>query len=565
MYKWIPSLLAVVMMTGCEQQNHEKQPQTAETKRVDYLRLPLNENFTTLDPTFIYKNAQVEVVEQLFLGLTDFDQKTHEVVPELATHWQVNEDGTVYTYKLRQDAKWTDGSPVTAHDVVWAIQRNIAKQTDSLYAFTLFVLKNAKAIRVDENIPLSSLGVRAIDDYTVEFTLEQPAAYFPVLTGFWTYAPLPRKTIEQHEDDWVNPTHIQTNGPYQLVEWKKDSFLILKKNPNYYEADQVKISEVHYRVVPDSSLGFAMYKKDELDIIGGDTYLTVPESELSDIKSDPILRKEKQIQPRFCTEWYGFNIRRAPMDNPLVRKAIAAAIDKKTLIDIVINAEHSPAMTFTRPPVFGAVEPTENVGIHFDPILARALLAKAGYPNGKDFPKLILVHNFSERHQKTAKGIKTMLKYYLNIDVDIHPVDFGYYTNILKVATTPHIFRMSWCAPQPDANFWLHDVFHPQKGINWIGWDNLEFAKIVEKAQEISNPAIRKKLYRRAEEILTETEAFIIPLYFSNTPFMVKPWVKGWSHKEFGGQHVRHWKIEGIISSQQPLSPSGLRGLKSSD
>jgi len=554
-FRWrlLISLFIVVIMSGCEPEKHEKQPQTQAVKKnqpeqpkhVGYLRLPLSDKITTLDPGLIYKEAQIELVEQLFLGLTDFDPKTYEVVPELATHWIVREDGTVYTYKLRQDVKWTNGEPVTAHDVVWAIQRNIAKKTNSPYAFTLYILKNAKAIHQNESVPLSSLGVRAIDDYTVEFTLEQAAGYFPALTGFWTYSPLPRKVIEQHGDDWVNPAHIQTNGSYQLAEWKKDSLLILKKNPDYYEADQVKIPEVHYLMVPDSSLAFAMYKTNELDIIGGQTYFPVPESKMSDIKSDPVLRKEKRLNPQFCTEWYGFNVQRPPMDKPLVRKAIAAAIDKKTLIDVVIKAEHLPAMTFTRPPVLGAVDPTEKVGIYFDPIFAKAWLAEAGYSEGKSFPQLFLVHNSSELHSETAKAVKTMLKHYLNLDVEVRAFDLERYLKVLKGGpTAPHIFRMSWCAKQPDADFWLHEVFHPDKGINWIGWNNHEFAKLVDKARQISNPVERKELYRRAEKILTEKEAAIVPLYFKNTPFMVKPWVKGWYHKEFGGQHIRNWSLE---------------------
>ncbi len=550
-WKRLISLLIflVIMMSGCEQQNDEKQTQTVKNqpKHAGYLRLSLSDKITTFDPGLIYKEAQIELVEQLFLGLTDFNQK-NEVIPELATDWQVSEDGMIYTYKLRQDVKWTQGEPVTAHDVVWAIQRNIAKKTNSPYAFTLYLIKNAKAIHQNESIPVSSLGVRAIDNYTVEFTLEQPAGYFPALTSFWTYSPLPRKVIEQHGDNWVNPTHLQTNGSYQLAEWKKERFFILKKNPDYYETDQVKIPEVHYHMVPESSLAFAMYKANKLDIMGGQTYLPIPQSEISSIESDPVLRKEKQIVPQFCTEWYGFNVQRPPMDNPLIRRAIAAVIDKKTLIDIIIKAEHSPAMTFTRPPVFGAVKPTEKVGIYFDPISAKAWLAEAGYPQGKSFPQLFLVHNTSELHSQTAETVKTMLKHYLNINVEVRAFDFERYLKVIKGGSTaPHIFRMGWCAKIPDANDWLYKVFHPDKGGNWIGWNHREFSKVVDKARKISDPVGRKELYRRAEKILIEKEAAIVPLYFKNMPFLVKPWVKGWYHKGFGGQHIRNWSLDSSL------------------
>lgn len=537
-----------LIISGCESPNLETESQAIQTqpKHVDYLRLPLSDNVITLDPGIIYKNVQIEVVEQLFLGLTGFDPKTNQVIPELATHWQVSEDGIVYTYQLRQDVKWTNGTPVTAHDVVWALRRNIAKQTDSFYVFLLYVLKNAKAIHQDESLPVSALGVRAIDNYTVEFTLEEPTSYFPALTSFWIYHPLPRQVIEQHGNNWIKPAHIQTNGPYQLLEWNPKSNLVLKRNSTYYAVNKIKIPEVHYAIIPDSSLGLAMYKKDELDIMGGQTYLPIPQSEMGSIKSDPVLRKEKQTSPLFCTEWYGFTVQQPPLDNPLVRKAIVAAIDKKTLMDIVLKTNHFPARTFTRPPASEVMDITDpkKMGIAFDPIDAKEWLAKAGYPDGKSFPPLFLVHNTSKLHQKSAATIKTMLKHYLNINVEIREFDFERYLNIIKQPTTPLIFRMVWCAGYPSDLNGLHQIFHPDKGINWIGWNNQEFAKLVDKALQVSEQKKRQKLYQQAEKILTETEAAIIPLYFYNISFLVKPWVKGWYYKGFGGQDIQNWSLE---------------------
>jgi len=234
----------------------------------------------------------------------------------------------------------------------------------------LYPLKNAQAISQHEITSLSSLGVRAIDDYTIEFTLEQAAGYFPALTSLWTY------------------------GSYQLTLFQPDSLLILKKNPNYYEVDKVQIAEVHYHILPESSLAFAMYKANKLDIIGGQAYLSMSQSVMTSVKYNKNLRAEQYSVPNFCTEWYGFNVQRPPMDNLLVRKAIIAAIDKRNLMDVVLEAKHLPAMTFTQP--YG-VEPVEKTGIVFDPIHARNWLAKAGYPQGKNFPPLFLVHNKSKK------------------------------------------------------------------------------------------------------------------------------------------------------------------------
>jgi len=536
-----------IMISGCESQNQKIRPQVTQTKpkHVGYLRLPLKGVVKTIDPAIISSYPHIEVVEQLFLGLTDFDPKTYEVLAELAQDWQTYDNGTLYTFYLRHDVKWTNGDPVTAYDVVWAIRRNIAKETDSPYAHTLYILKNAKAIHLGEITDTRQLGVRAIDDYTLEFKLEHAASYFPALVSLWTYRPQPRKVVKKYGKNWIKPENIQTNGSYMLTEWDKGKRLILKKNPNYHQAKNVNIPQIHYYIVHKDSLALAMYEKNELDIIGGQVYLQIPPRKISHVKSDPVLRKDRQVSPIFCTHWYGFNTQQPPMDNILVRKAIAAAIDKKTLLNVTTRSEHVLATTFTRPPIFGAVDPDENMGIIFNPKRAKAWLAEAGYPNGQDFPKVVLMYNATKSNQEKATAIKTILKHHLNIDIEVRAFDFVPYINTLSQLNKPHIFRMSWCAADyPDAHNWLYEVFHPDKGINWIGWDNPEFANVVEQAQQISEPAERQKLYHRAEQILTEIEVAIIPLYFSNTQFLVKPWVKNWYPMAYGGQHIRNWALE---------------------
>jgi ABC-type oligopeptide transport system substrate-binding subunit len=527
-----------VVISGCFKQETQSQDKQTQQKHVGYLRLPLEGAVTTIDPGVVFELSHIEIVEQLFLGLTDFEPKTYNVLPALALEWEVSQDGTVYTFHLRKDVKWTNGEPVTAHDIVWAVQRNIAKETDSLYAHTLYIIKNAEAIYSGKP---AKLGVYAINDYTVEFTLEEAASYFPALVSLPLYKPLPQQTIKRYGKDWIQPEHIQTNGSYMLTQWDKGKQLILKKNPHYYEADKVNIPKIHYHIVQKNSLALAMYEKNELDIIGGEVYLQIPPDKISHIKSDFTLRKERRISPSFCTEWYGFNTLRSPTDNPLVRKAIAAAIDKNILLNVAVKGEPISAMTFTRLPY---AEPNEDIGILFSPKRAKAWLAEAGYPEGKGFPKVVLMHNSSETHHEAAKTIQTILKYHLNIEIEIRAFDFMSYINTLKQSSKPHIFRMNSCADYPDAHHGLYEFFHPDKGMNWVGWNNREFAEVLTQAQQILNKVERKKLYRRAEQILTEEEVAIVPLYFSNAQFMVKPWVKGWYPMAFGGQQIRHWYLD---------------------
>lgn len=506
------------------------------------LRLPMERAVTTIDPGMSVNTTSVEIVEQLFLGLTDLDPVTYEAVPELATDWTGSEDGRTYTFNLRSDVTWTDGTPVTAHDIVWAVRRNISPETKSPGAFMLSILKNASDVAQLKKEPLE-IGVRAKDDFTVEFELEHPAAYFPAMSGMWLCRPLPRHVIEKYKDQWTQPENIQTNGSYKLAAWEKGVVMILRKNPMYYDAAHVSIPEVRYYIIPESSVGLAMYESNQLDIMG-DAYLRIPITEIPNLPLSPTLSDEYSQEPLFCTYAYAFNTRLAPMDNLLVRKAISSAINRKLLIRLVTRGNQEVAGTFTRPPIFGAVDPDYRVGLGFDPVRAKKWLAEAGYPDGNGFPEISLLYNESEIHEKVARAVQTFLKHYLNISLRLESMDFSEYIKARTEELPGHIIRFGWCADYPDANNWLNDLFHPTRSDNIIGWDHPEFGELMEEAQETQKPGLRKRLYRRAEEILCEEFCAVVPVYFETAHYLVKPRVRGWYSMAMGGQHIRNWSFE---------------------
>ncbi len=511
-----------------------------------YLRIPMEGVITTIDPGLTMETGSIELVEQLFLGLTDFDHQNYQVIPELAVSWEVDQSGRKYVFHLRDGVTWTNGDPVTAHDVVWAIQRNLKPETECPYAYMLYILKNAQVFNSGELKDMSQVGVKALDDLTVEFNLEHAAAYFPAMAGLWTYRPLPGKTVQQYGKEWTDPNRIQTNGSYMLDGWNRGTSMTLKKNPDYYDVNKVSIPEIRYLIIPESSIGLIMYENNELDIMGGG-YLRLPLPEIPRIKANPLLSREYSIEPQFCTYYYGFNNLKVPVDNVLVRQAISSAVDRQLLIDIVTKGDQEPATTFTRPPIFGAVDPHEGVGMPFNPREAKALLAKAGYPDGKGFPKLLFVYNTSETHSEIAQAFQTLVKHFLNIDIELQNLEWDEYIDTIskpEAPDAPHLFRMGWCADYPDANNWLNEVFHPDNAGNRIGWRNKEFVKLMEQAQQNSDPEQRKALYMRAEQILCQEEAAIIPLYFYTAQYLVKPWVKGKYHMALGGQHIRNWYFE---------------------
>lgn len=510
------------------------------------LRIPLDRPVVTLDPGKAEDKNSIEVIEQLFLGLTDYTPDTFEPKPELARAWQVSENGRYYLFRLRTDVVWTNGDPVTAHDFVWAIRRNLQFNAEDQNRKALLVLKNAHLFKEQKIDGDAAIGVRAIDDDTLWFTLEAPCPYFPALTSLPVYRPLPRKIIEKHKENWTQPKHIQTNGSYKLVARNPDVQLILQKNARYYDARNVKIPEVRYYIIPQGHIGLAMYQDNLLDLMGGD-YLPLPMDKLTDILNDPVLTREYSSQPLLYTYAYAFNPQ-PPLDNVLVRKAIAAAINRDLIIYLVTQARERKAMTLTTPPVFGSIEPDKKrIGVPFNPLLAQKELAKAGYPDGKNFPEITLTHPDTDKHREIAHAIQTFLRHYLNIKIKLVEKTDYTYQDILSQPENLYIYFTEIRGQYPDANAWF-DKFAQFYSVGETSREYLlskwEFLAAILRAETELLPKKRKQFYRRAEQILCEEECLVAPIFFGNGNYLVKPRVKGWYNMAIGGQHIRNWRLE---------------------
>ncbi|MCD6520957.1 MAG: peptide ABC transporter substrate-binding protein [Anaerolineae bacterium] len=515
------------------------------------INLNLGTEPPTADPALATDTTSVQVDELLFLGLTDFDDKTLEVIPELATEWSVSDDGLTWTFKMRKDVYWVKYEPgkkpkkmrkVTAHDVVYGVKRTLNPETASDYAYVDYIIKNAEKVNTGELKDLDAVGVRAVDDYTVEFTLEQAAGYFPGIAGMWVNRPQPQEAIEEFGDKWTEPGNIWVNGPYLLETWEHENRMVMVKNPYYYDAKNVSIEKINWAMVVEASTAFAMYENGELDVAA------VPLDDMDRVKADPQLSKELYIAPMLCTYYYGFNVTKPPFDNVKVRQAFSYALDRQKLIDTVLKGGQKPAKTFACPGIFGSPAEDPNFeGITFDPAKAKQLLAEAGYPDGKGLPEITLMFNTSEGHQKIAQFAQQSWKENLGVEVKLANQEWKVY---LKTITedAPQIWRLGWCADYPDENNWVLEVFHPTKGANRCKWNPDDpaakrFMEVVEKAAASSDPAERKKLYFEAEKILCVDQAIIIPLYYYTRVVCTKPYVKR-TYAPLGGEHIDKWTVE---------------------
>ena len=518
----------------------------------------------TVDPAVSEDNTSVWLVEQMFLALTDYDDDTLEVVPELATSWEMSEDGTVYTFHLRDDAKWvnyaggnvTEVGPVTANDVVYGVRRTLDPRTGSPYAYVLnSYIVGAEELNTADPTALSgeeltalidAVGVAAPDDFTLQVTLKQPAAFFPAIASLWVMRPQPQAAIEAYGERWIEPGLIVTNGPYMLADWQHGASLTLEKNPLWYDAANVQIEVIQAPIVSEESTAMAMYENGEIDYMG-DPGWGPPLPDLDRIKADPVLSQEFKILPRLCTYYYGFMVNKPPFDDVKVRQAFSYAIDRQTLIDTVLKREQQPANSFTGPGIFGNVAGDPEVGILYDPEKAKAMLADAGYPDGAGFPDVTLMLNQSEANMQIAQAIQAMWAETLGVTVNIEQQEWKIYLESLKPdfpdEDKPDIYRQGWCADYMDANNYLADVLHSTSTQNYSEYNNPEFDALVEQAQLESDPAVRRDLYRQAEILLNNVDTPMAPIYFYTRQTLEKPYLTRVVNP-LNMDHVYRWKID---------------------
>ena len=520
----------------------------------------------TFDPSLATDTTSVWGDELLFLGLTGFDVDGVTTIPELATKWDVSADGTVYTFHLRNDAKWVhlnlatgeveEVGPVTAHDVEYGVKRTLNPNTASDYAYVLYIIKGAEEFNTADPTALSAeefkaledaAGVRAVDDYTVEFTLTHAAGYFPAIAGMWVARPMPKDTIEQYGDRWTEAGLIVSNGPYCLEEWTHGAHLTFVKNPLWYgwaEPGMGNIEVIQGPVIMEASTGMAMYEAGEIDYLG-DPGWGPPLPDLDRIKADPVLSKEFKINPFLCTYYYGFLNTKPPFkDNVLLRKAFAAAIDRKSLIENVLKGEQKPAHTFVCPGIFGNAADDMTIApylLDYEEGLKKAKewIAQAGYPEGEGLD-LVLMHNVSEAHALIAQAIQAMwAEAFPKAKIRIETQEWTVYLKTLLPDAPdeekPHIYRIGWCADYPDANNWLNEVFNPKSSQNYAKYNNPKFTELIEKAEVEQDPEVRKKLYNEAERIFIDEDMGIAPIYYYTRLTLFKPYMTNYPLQPGGG------------------------------
>ncbi|TDL79649.1 peptide ABC transporter substrate-binding protein [Palleronia sediminis] len=495
-------------------------PETGEALAADQVfTYRLLDNVSSLDPQIVEDVDGSDVVRDLFEGLMNQDAQGN-LVPGVATGYEVSDDRKTYTFTLREDAVWSDGEPVTAGDFVYAWRRAADPATASPYQWfvELMSLENAGAIVAGEMAP-DQLGVSAPDDRTLEVRLSEPLPYFPQMTTHSTTFPTPQRVIEEHGSEWTRPENIVSNGAYVLTEYSPGERIVRERNEAYWNNAETIIDRVVALVINDENVALTRYLAGELD------RTEVPAGQFPRLSQE---RPDEAISfPRLCNYYYTFNLSESGPEafkDPRVRKALSLAVDRDIIVNNVKAGGEPPAYTFTPEAVAGFTPPeTEMAGMtqaERDE-MAKELLAEAGY--GPDNPlSFDMIYNTDEAHEKIAVVLSQMWKQKLGVQATLANMEWKVFLDT-RGQQDFEMARGAWCGDYNEASTFL-DLLDSASGYNDGKYNNPEYDALIEQAKTAEDTT---PLYTQAEQIIAE-DMPVIPIYHYAGVYMLDSDVGGW-------------------------------------
>ena len=489
----------------------------------------------SLDPHKTGGVPESGLARQQFVGLVSTDADGN-IEPGIAKSWE-SADNKVWTFKLR-DAKWSNGEPITAHDFVFSFQRMVDPKTAANFAN---YVADAKIVNAHDIIngkkPPAELGVRAIDDKTVEISLSEPVAFLPDMLTYTAMRPVPKNVVEKLGDDWSKIENIVVNGPYIIKERIMGEKIVLAKNPHYYDADKVAISNLVLLAVDSGQTDYTRYQAGEIDV----TYTDIPSEILA--KAD---KNEVKTSPSFCSYYYEMNVNKPPFDDVRVRRAMTLTLDRELIAEKVASRGETPAyqmtpkVTANNPnytPDWQKLDKTARIAE------AKKLLADAGY-NEQNPLRFELLYNTSENHKKVAVAAQSLWHEALGdtIKIELHNQEWKSYLATRR-NHEHQMARAAWCGDYNDPAAFLN-VMKTKGSGNYGAYSSKEYDNLLKTAYTASTPAERAKIYHELEAIL-DKDVPNVWVYYQVNVRAVKPYVKGYSTKDaLGNWQARHWSFE---------------------
>ena len=523
--RWIyRALLFILFCGGIAWFHHARthRPTRAEVaNRAGILLAGNGSEPATLDPHLASGQPEHLIFHSLFEGLiAPAPGNPDGDAPGAAVSW-TSDKFTVWTFKLQPQGKWSDGKPLTTADFLYSYQRILTAQLGADYASMLYPLLNAEEFHTGKIKDFSQVGVKALDPLTLQITLKGPAPYLPSMVKHYSWFPLPKHAIEKfgkmtdRNTRWTRPANMVCNGPFKLKSWEVNQAVEVERNPHYWDAATVKLNGIIFLPISSDTTEERAFHDGQLH-----TTMTIPLSKI------PAYRESKSPyyhnDPLLSVYMYRCNTKKKPFDNPLVRRALALAIDRESITRNILRAGQQPATGLTPPGCTPAYH-VPNI-MRFDPAEARRLLAEAGFPDGKGFPPFDILINTSEAHRALAEAVQAMWKEHLQIPAGVLNQDWGVYLESQR-RFDYSIARFAWIGDYLDPSTFLA-IWQTGDGNNNTGWSSQRYDELIHQSFREADVPKRLQLLNEAETILLN-EAPMLPIYWYTHSYLMRPEVKG--------------------------------------
>ncbi|MFH1141713.1 MAG: peptide ABC transporter substrate-binding protein, partial [Chloroflexota bacterium] len=511
---------------------------TATPSVPQVLRANLAGEPATIDPNRASWAPERSVIMQVFEGLLGFNQDLSlkpVVAKEIPTvaNGGISADGKTYTFKLRSDVTWSDGKKVTAKDLEYSIKRMLSPDLAAEYASFYFDIVGAEAYNgaagkddATKTQLKNAVGVKAVDDLTLQVTLAQPRPTFPQIMALWPAYPVREDIITKYGDKWTDPPNYVGNGPFILTEWVHQDHLTFKANPNYW-GTKPKLTEIQLKMVTDVNAELAAYRNNELEMS------RVPPGTEKATMADPVLSKDIVRYAELTTFAFQFNVTKPPFDNLKVRQALSSAVDRVSFVDKVRNGVGKPAYSWI-PPGMPGYDPNLGKEYEFNPTKAKQLLADAGYPDVSKLPVLKFQYSDTAGNRLIAQFLQGQLKDNLGINLTLEPMESKAFTSFVNQAQHTWAW-FGWGADYPDPDNWMPELFGTNAGNNHTKYSNPQFDALAKQAKAELDNTKRLQMWADAQKMVM-ADAPIVTMFYRERFWLVKPTVKNLKTTGMDGQ-----------------------------
>jgi len=507
----------VVFLTSC----HRAETDVEIGNRLQILHKGNGQEVQDLDPQIVNSVSSLNIISALLEGLVAEDPHDLHPIPGVAESWEVSADEKVYMFHLRHNAKWSNGEPVVAQNFVDSYRRILSPPLASPVAYMLYPVANAEAFNKGKIDNFDQVGFRVLDNWTLQITLTNPTPYFLSLLNHYSWFPVPISTIQKYGpvlergSRWTKPGRYVGNGPFTLQEWRLNDRVRVKRSATYWDAQNVRLNEIVFHTIDSNDIEERAFRSGQLHVTD-----SMPINRIDRYRREhpEFLR----IDPYLGTYFYRVNVTRPPLNNRLVRRALAMAIDRQSIVDRVTRGAQLPASCFTPPNTAGY---TCESSIPYDVDLARRTLVQAGYPNGRGLSPIEILFNTSENHKLIAEAVQQMWRQNLNVAATLVNQEEKVYFDSRRQMNY-QVIRSTWIGDYVDPNSFL-DLWVTNGANNQTGWSNTDYHRLIGEASQTGDQAVRYAAFQKAEAILLE-DAPILPVYFYTHAFLIRPSVKGW-------------------------------------